>query len=167
VENCTFEYCTGADKGGVFYLDLNTFHITLENVSFLYNFASSGINGSDLFCGKADCMTQDVINRENTCSTSKYSILRNSVTGTNPKNPEFIPLCTTNPCNADIPDTCKEECVSFLQHLFLFLFYLDMMVYAIMNVLLDMLQMKIENANLFARSQTQIWKICVCLVYKI
>jgi hypothetical protein len=167
VEDCIFEYCTGAKQGGVFYLDLNTIHITLENVSFLYNFASSGNSGSDIFCGKTDCMIQSAINRDNTCSTSEYSILRNSVNGDNPINPDFIPLCTTltNPCDADTPGTCKDECVRFLQ-LFLFLFYLDMMMYAIMNVLLDMLQMKIKNANLFARSQTQVWKICACLVYK-
>jgi hypothetical protein len=123
IENCTFENCTGAVSGGVFYLDLNTVHINLENVKFLYNSAFPVINGTDIYCASSTGMKKEVVNQQNTCSTSKYSILRGAG---NERNPEIIPRCSiVDDCEGDIPGTCKDNCFKFKKKFFLIYFYTD------------------------------------------
>jgi hypothetical protein len=115
VVNCTFEYCTGASSGGVFHLDTNTNYTYLDNVKFMYNDATRGV---DIYCSRATCMSK-VVTPDNppvvemvvkdTCSTSSISIQREG----SDINPNYIPLCPNSCIDSDDSSKCKDDCVKF------------------------------------------------------
>jgi hypothetical protein len=124
VENCTFEHCTGAKRGGVFYLygssSASKPYINLKNVTFLDNSALDVNNGSDIYCVTNTCMNEEGTIIENTCTTSTKSI---RVGGASPLDgiayPDYIRTCPTS-CEEINNGKCSGDCYVF-DNLFLFI----------------------------------------------
>jgi hypothetical protein len=113
VKNCTFEFCMGATRGGVFYLFSNTVSINLEKVKLLFNTATTG---SDIYCANKSCSIIIATDDTVTCSTNdKESAHSLTIPLTVTLFDHIKLLCTdTNPC-VDETDTgkCKTSCVRF------------------------------------------------------
>jgi hypothetical protein len=125
MENCTFERCTGANRGGVFFLygDSTTGYkrpyIYLKGVTFLANSPASEEMGGDFYCPTDTCMEeveQKIIIDGETCTTSINSIRLGLVSvspGNNPY-PDYIPPCDIPPtCIMEDDETCSDNCVKF------------------------------------------------------
>jgi hypothetical protein len=62
LENCTFEHCKDASKGGVFYLygtSKTVSYIYLRNMKFVNNWAIENEYGNDIYCAASSCLTAD------------------------------------------------------------------------------------------------------------
>jgi hypothetical protein len=131
VENCIFERCIGAKRGGVFYLygsSSSQPYINLKNVRFLDNSALEVNNGSVIYCYLANtCMKEENID-EDTCTTSMMSI---RVGGTNPLGgnayPDYMPTCPSS-CEPINKGKCSGDCVvfdNFFLFIYLFIYFIQ------------------------------------------
>jgi hypothetical protein len=127
VENCTFEHCNGASKGGVFYLYGTNPYIYLKNVKFLNNSAIDSVNGNDIFCESSSCLTATgkTIIDDDTCTTSLNSVRLGVKPTDGNVYPDYISFCVSTSCPQYTDGgNCGDKCYVFDKNIFYYLYFL-------------------------------------------